>query len=135
MQWFQFQISADGSSLALANFGRVFDPDAQTDSPWWYYFPSLMVNCAGDMVAAFSGSTKTNYIGAFYTARIAGATTNQPPTLFQAGTTATTPRWGDYSATSLDPTDDWSFWTVQEYATGSDVHSWGTVIAKIRPNP
>ena len=41
----------------------------------------------------------------------------------------------------LTPTDDWSFWTVQEYAapvqiqSGSIVNRWGTVIARIRPNP
>ncbi len=49
--------------------------------------------------------------------------------------------WGDYSATTLDPTDDWSFWTVQEYAnpwTGSQGFTfgrWGTVVSRIRPNP
>jgi len=34
-------------------------------------------------------------------------------------------RWGDYSCTSLDPVDDWSFWTVQEYADSSQ-NEWYT---------
>ena len=43
------------------------------------------------------------------------------------------------SATTLDPTDDCSFWTVQEYADpsvdpGGD-WPWATVIAEIRPIP
>ena len=25
-------------------------------------------------------------------------------------------RWGDYSATVVDPEDDTTFWTIQEYA-------------------
>jgi len=57
---FKLQISPDGTTLALADHGRVFDPAAT--NAWWYYFPSLIVNCAGDMVAGFSGSSPTNYI-------------------------------------------------------------------------
>jgi len=48
-------------------------------------------------------------------------------------------RWGDYSATTLDPIDDWSFWTVQEYNGGIppelDTPNWETVVARIRPEP
>ena len=60
----------------------------------------------------------------------------------RGGTTSFTAigRWGDYSATMLDPTDDWSFWTVQEYADpagdpNGDGSPWQTVIAKLRPQP
>ena len=100
-----------------------------------------MVNCAGDMVAGFSGSTATNYIGTFYTWRLSSGATLGQPVVIQAGTTNSVSGWGDYSATTLDPTDDWSFWTVQEYATpaqlapGVFVNRWGTVIARIKPSP
>ena len=40
-------------------------------------------------------------------------------------------RWGDYSLTSLDPTDDRSMWTVQSYAQGNNI--WGTWIGKLTP--
>jgi len=135
MQWLKLQISPDFSALSLSDHGRIFDMNP-TDKPWWYYFPSLTVNCAGDMVAGFSGSTGTNYVSTFYSWRVStGAMLGQPGPI-QAGTTTINNRAvGDYSATSLDPTDDWSFWTVQEYATTSLGTSWGTVIAKIRPNP
>jgi hypothetical protein len=33
-------------------------------------------------------------------------------------------RWGDYSATCVDPSDGLTFWTIQEYAKGSE--NWGT---------
>jgi len=65
------------------------------------------------------------------------------PGLIQPGTITwanSGDQWGDYSATTLDPTDDWSFWTVQEYAKpwtnnlGSVFNVWGTVIGKIKPN-
>jgi hypothetical protein len=141
MQWFKLEVGTNGTGLTMSDHGRVYDP-APT-SPWWYYFPSLAVSCAGDMVAGFSGSSATNYVSAFYTWRLSNGTTLGQPRLIQPGTIAVPVdfRWGEYSATTLDPTDDWSFWTVQEYATswtnqfGSIVGRWGTVVAKIRPNP
>src|SRR5204862_7976584 len=36
-------------------------------------------------------------------------------------------RWGDYSATMVDPINDLSFWTLQEYAATPGTESqWGT---------
>jgi PEP-CTERM motif len=51
-------------------------------------------------------------------------------------------RWGDYSAVTLDPTDDQSFWAIGEYAAewnnaagghpgGSGGSSWGTWISQV----
>src|SRR5207245_3485167 len=35
-------------------------------------------------------------------------------------------RWGDYTYTSLDPCDDMSMWTTQEYVAGSVFNAdWG----------
>src|SRR5207249_3090803 len=100
------------------------------------YFPSLMVNCAGDMVAAFSGSSSNSYVSTFYTWRVSSGAILTQPGLIQAGTSGAPNRWGDYSATTLDPTDDWSFWTVQEYAGHfGGFNRWGTVISRIKPNP
>jgi hypothetical protein len=39
-------------------------------------------------------------------------------------------RWGDYSATVLDPTDPLSFWTFQEWALGEE--TWATQITQLR---
>jgi hypothetical protein len=33
----------------------------------------LIINCAGDMVMGFSGSSATNYIGAYYSWRLSSA--------------------------------------------------------------
>lgn len=47
-------------------------------------------------------------------------------------------RWGDYSNTCVDPSDDLTFWTIQEYAgtnvgVGVDDGRWGTRWGKIDP--
>ncbi|MEP7106743.1 MAG: 3-coathanger stack domain-containing protein [Ferruginibacter sp.] len=45
-------------------------------------------------------------------------------------------RWGDYSATFIDPEDDVTAWTIQEYSrprVGGITSAWGTWWAKICP--
>ena len=134
IQWLAFGISPDASTLTLADHGRIFDP--ATTNAEWYYFPSLAVNCAGDMVTGFSGSSPTNYIGCFYSWRLENGTILEEPRQFQVGTNYYIGRLGDFSATTLDPTDDWSFWTVQEYPVQVGlVKKWGSAIGNIRPNP
>jgi len=128
------QISPDNASLSLADHSRIFD-SSPSDNPWYYYFPSIMVNRAGEMVAGFSGSTATNYMSALYSWRLSNGV-NNTPTVYQAGTYLTSSRAGDYSATTLDPTDDCTFWTVQQYGNNfNGIVSWGTAIVRVRPNP
>ena len=86
----------------------------------------------------FSGSSATNYIGAFYSERLSSGFVLNLPRVIQLGLTEYSGQWRDYSATTIDPADDWSFWTVQAYAAPSGFggsHSWATVITKARPNP
>jgi len=134
-QWLKLQIGTSGTGLTHREHGRIFDP-SRTNS-YWYYFPSLMVNCSGDMVAGFSGSSQSNYVGAFFASRLTGCSVSAGPRLIHAGAGYyNSDRWGDYSRTCVDPTDDWKFWTVQEYALPIlDSYQWATWIAGIRPTP
>ena len=138
VQWLKLRIDAANGLLSYNAHGRVYDRSPTNAD--YYYFPSLMVNCTGDMVTGFSGSSATNYIGAYYSWRLAGGSTLDVPRVIRDGVTNYTysNRWGDYSATTLDPTDDWSFWTVQQYVgpvfDPFDSH-WETVISRITPNP
>ncbi len=119
-QWLKLHINATGDPLNCTGIGRVYD-DCSTD-PFWYYFPSLMVNTNGDMVMGFSGSSSYAYIGAYYSWRLADGTTALRPGLIKGGEhyyNSPEHRWGDYSATALDPTNLHSFWTVQQYLAAS----------------
>ena len=141
VQWLKMGVNAAGGALGYSAHGCVYDRAAT--NPWYYYFPSLMVNCAGDMVMGFSGSSATNYIGAFYSLRRAGGGTTDVPRVIRTGNIAYEggARWGDYSATTLDPVDDTSFWSVQQVADESgsagefNLTDWSTVIVKIRLAP
>ena len=139
IQWYRLRL--EEGLLSYAEHGRIYDRGNTSTNCYWFYYPSLMANCARDAMVAFSGSGHTNYIGAFYTWRLAGGAMVATPRLIRNGRSAVVEinRWGDYSATTLDPIDDWSFWTVQEYNGGIppelDTPNWETVVARIRPEP
>jgi hypothetical protein len=48
-------------------------------------------------------------------------------------TTSNPQRWGDYSQTVVDPNDNMTFWTFQEYANATD--SWGVRVIRLRAPP
>jgi hypothetical protein len=122
--WYEIVTS---SPPTLAQQGRV------SHASRFYYYPSIAVNVNGDIGLGFSGSSPTEFPGGYYTARLhtdpPGAT--QPVGLLKAGEapyfetgTGNDNRWGDFSATVVDPTDDLTFWTLQEYAQTDN--QWGT---------
>ena len=46
--------------------------------------------------------------------------------------TGTNGRWGDYSMTTIDPSDGMSFWTLGEYYTTTSSFNWHTRIGKFK---
>ena len=41
-------------------------------------------------------------------------------------------RWGDYSAMSVDPVDDCTFWYTNEYLKTTGAFNWSTTIASFK---
>lgn len=123
-EWLKFQIIPDGQlkTLQAVDYGRAYDSAGLIR---FYYMPSLAVNARGDVLMGFSGSGVWHYIGAFYARRHANAPAWNPSdpshkvnvaTLQQGIDTYDIGLWGDYSYTCVDPNDDLTIWTVQEYA-------------------
>ena len=119
------------------------------DSNYNFLQPSIAVNPDGTFVIAFNrvGSTAGSGNIGIYAA--VGTTTGSvisvgSPFVLQEGTisnftgpsfdTGIAKRWGDYSSTTLDPTNPNLFWTVQEIPISST--AWGTQIIAISvPEP
>lgn len=130
----------DPGTGAMTAQGRVVDPVRS------YYFPSIGVNKDDVAAIGFSGSSATEYAGAFYTIVRPGSGAAEPVASLKAGEapyfkilgTGTQNRWGDFSATVVDPSDDTTFWTLQEYAQTPDPVSgesrWGTWWGKFSPS-
>ncbi|HQT97723.1 MAG TPA: hypothetical protein PK416_07585, partial [Thermodesulfobacteriota bacterium] len=129
-----YQINPTGGTV-LAQ-GRI------SDLVRWYYYPSIGVNQDNVAAIGFSGSSSTEYAGGYYTIVQPASGIADTVALLKAGEapyykTLTGPsnRWGDYSATVVDPTDNVTFWTVQEYAAIpiSGISQWGTWWGKFTP--
>jgi hypothetical protein len=127
VRWYQI----DPVALQLIQSGTIFDPVLS------YFHPSIAVNERGDALLAFNGCHAGQYVGTYYTGRLANDPPGEmaPPAPLRAGEGPYNRvdgngnnRWGDYSYCSVDPSDD-SLWTIQEYArTNND---WGTWIARM----
>lgn len=130
VQWLRLQVETNAPALMYSASGRVYD--VASTNPLYYYFPSVMVNCAGDMMLGFNGSSAVTNIGVFYAWQPAMGPTVASPRLIKMSQDLNAElTWGHYSATSLDPGDSTTFWTVQQYVENSDLR-WATWIERVR---
>jgi hypothetical protein len=128
--------------------GRIEDPQAtKYNGKPWYAYPSINVNGYGDILVGFSqfSSAQTAASGYCYKDRTDLMGTMRDPMIFKAGQAfywktfgASRNRWGDYSFVQTDPSDNYNFWTIQEYAApkvgvGDGSGRWGTWWAKVPP--
>jgi hypothetical protein len=133
-RWYELDVSGTPS---LVQSGTVFD--GASSNPLSYWIPTVAMSGQGHMAIAGSVSGSNHHPDAWFSGRLAGAAagTTDAPTIYTASTANYNPgnnRWGDYSAVSVDPTDDMTMWTIQEHVAATDI--WGTRIAKLRaPGP
>jgi hypothetical protein len=129
------QINTIPATPIRVQSGRVYDPT--NPDPRMYYYPSLAVSGQGHVAMGFSGSKGTECVSAYTAGRLAtdAAGTMRSIMTIKGGTNPYTVlvdgvnRWGDYSYTSVDPNDDQTIWTIQEYASATN--TWGTWIAQL----
>src|SRR4051794_420812 len=126
-----YEVSLTGTPT-LTQSGTVFD--SASSAPRSYWIPSVAVNGQGAMAMGGSTSSATAHPDAWYAGRNAGDATGAltAPTRYTSASATYSVgnnRWGDYSMTSVDPTDDQTMWTIQEYVASQNV--WGTHIAKL----
>jgi hypothetical protein len=131
VQWAQIQLNG-----VLRQWGRIDDPTGQV----FYAYPSLAVNSLDDVLIGFSTFSGTQFAAAGYAMRAASDALNtmRVPMVLKAGEAAYVKKfggsknsWGDYSATMVDPLNDFDFWTIQEYASSPlfanpNPGKWGT---------
>ena len=97
-------------------------------------YPSIAVNQFDQVVIGMNGSSETDFMGAYAAVgeTLGGVTTFGDPLLLQAGLAdyerfhiyvPGRNRWGDYSATVVDPSDPHRFWTFQEYVEAEDTYA------------
>ena len=135
-RWYELQNLA--STPTVVQSGTLYDNTAS--NPRYYWIPSISVTGQGHAALGCSIAGTNEFINAFTTGRLAGDTLGTlrdgPGGASLAGYTASSTaynppgdpggtngrRWGDYSFTSVDPDDDMTLWTIQEYCNGTNTY-------------
>ena len=130
-QWWQFLPGG-----TVQQFGRIEDPTGNR----FLAYPSIAANASNDVLIGYSRFSASQYASANYSFRF-GA---DPPNILRDDTVlhvgegvylktvgSTLNRWGDYSATCVDPVNDLTMWTIQEYAS---TNRWSTWWGRIDPD-
>ena len=132
IRWYQFNVTG-GTFPATPAQQQTF---SNGGDGVWRFMPSVAVDASGNTAIGYATSNSSMFPGIRYAGRLA----SDPPsdlaqgeaTMF-TGTgsqTGTNGRWGDYSYTSIDPSDGMSFWTVGEYYATTSAFNWRTRIGK-----
>ncbi len=134
IEWMELDVSA--TPPVVNQRGRVYD--ASASDPRSYYFGSIAANGQGHVAIGFSGSNAAEYVTAYTCGRLRSDPLNQLMGIstVRDGVASYTVldkdgrnRWGDYSYTSIDPNDNQSLWTIQEFA--QTTNEWGTWVAQL----
>ena len=137
VRWYQVNVTS-GTVAATPVQQATYGP-ADSLNRW---MPSLAVDKFGNMAVGYSASNSSQFPSIRYAGRLVTdtvSTLGQSEAVLISGNGAqTTPcgggcanRWGDYSAMTVDPVDDCTFWFTTEYyaASGDD---WQTRIGSFR---
>ncbi len=141
IRWYR----ARAADNTLLESGTISDPSLDL------IFPSIAANAFGVVVIGFNGCGTGSYLSSY---AMVGQTVNGTTTFgnrlllttsstsyhdFQESSTlAEISRWGDYSSTSVDPSDPNRFWTMQLFPTYSatwDCGIWNTQITELITTP
>ena len=151
-RWYELQNVISPGTPSVLQSGTLFDNNATNDANQRnYWIPSILVTGQGHAALGASIAGTNERINAFTTGRLSGDTLGTlrdgPGGIalpgYTASATAYNPpgdpggpsrRWGDYSNTSLDPLDDMTMWTIQEYCNGTNTYG-ARAVKLIAPPP
>jgi len=133
IKWMEFRNAGNSTATPTVFQSGTFDPD--TNYRW---MPSIAMDKDQNIALGYSKSSLTVIPGIYLTGRLG---TDAPGAMgaestMTAGlgvqTTGAGNRWGDYSAMSLDPVDQCTFYYTNEYLKTNGAFNWSTRIATFR---
>jgi hypothetical protein len=98
---------------------------------------SIAMDKQGNIALGYSASSSSVYPSIRYTGRLVTdpSGTMQTENSILAGTGSQLTRlnrWGDYTAMTIDPVDDCTFWYTNEYLKSSGTFNWSTQISSFK---
>lgn len=144
-RWYEFDVSTP-SAPSLHQAGTVY-ASSKNNCPYHRSFliPALMSNGPHSLALGATSSGKYYYINATFAIRHSN---DEEGTMRGAYYFTNTPfaynppqdpgcmrgrRWGDYAGMSLDPSDNMTFWTIQQYC--KDLNTYAVQVARIDAAP
>lgn len=124
------------STYTLLESGTLSDPNLD------FFYPSIAANTNGTVVIGYNAAGQGTYVSCYAVVgqTVNGVTTFGSPLLLKSGLasyqnvdSSGTSRWGDYSATCVDPADPSRFWTLQTFPTGAT--TWKPQITELLTSP
>jgi hypothetical protein len=142
-----YEIGNLTTSPSITQFGTLCTTAAGSstnNSERGFLYPAVVETGQGHMALGASFASATEYVGVAAAGRLRTdppGGTRAPETIVLNGGapyTITDPssrnRWGDYSFTDVDPNDDQTVWTFQEYADTSS-NSWSIRVVQLKAAP
>ena len=142
-----YEIGNLTSSPSITQFGTLCTTNAgspQTNSQRGFLYPSVIGSGQGHMALSASYASSTEFVGVAAAGRLRTdplGGTRTPETLVQTGLASYTildginrNRWGDYTLTDVDPNDDQTIWTFQEYAD-TPANNWAMKVVQLKAPP
>ena len=132
VRWYEIQ---NPSGTPVVAQQSTYAPDAN-----YRWMGSIAMDQAGNLAIGYSKSSSTVSPSVAFAGRLATDPVNtlQSETIAVNGSGSQTgglTRWGDYSALTVDPVDDCTFWYTQEYMKTTGSFNWNTRIANFKfPN-
>jgi hypothetical protein len=129
VRWYEIQ---NPSGTPVVAQQSTYAPDAA-----YRWMGSGAMDQAGNLAIGYSKSSSSIYPSIAFAGRLATdpVSTLQAETLVVSGTGAQSynpNRWGDYSAMTIDPVDDCTFWYTTEYIKQNGAFNWNTRIANFK---
>ena len=132
VEWFEFRNAGSPTTHPTLFQSGTFDPDNS-----YRWMPSIAMDKDGNIALGYSKSSTSVKPGIYLTGRLAGDPVNTmgAETEMTAGLgvqLGAGNRWGDYSAMTLDPIDQCTFYYTNEYLKTNGGFNWSTRIAAFK---
>ena len=116
----------------------VYQQSTYAPDTTYRWLGSVAMDKQGNMALGYSASSSSIHPAIRYTARLAtdALNTMQAEASIVEGTGSQSgnnlSRWGDYSAMTVDPVDDCTFWYTNEYLKTTGSFNWNTRLASFK---
>lgn len=143
IRWYQFDVSGGNFPLEPVQQQNW----SNGNDGLWRWMPSIAVDENGNTAIGYSTSSTTIFPSIRYAGRLATdplGNLSQGEAIMTSGGGSQTggSRWGDYTMTTIDPSDGTSFWHTNEYYVTTSDRNWSTRVGKFefpgvgpRPSP